>query len=90
MGGVPTLGDMPSAQARELLAARARRVTLIRRRVVAAVLATFVLAWGVIAFDGSMGATAEIAASTASPQDTSTSPSSSSSDDGATLTTSQS
>ena len=43
--------------ARERLAARARRMTLIRRRVVVATLAAFALAWGVIAFDGSMGST---------------------------------
>ena len=34
--------------AHELLAARARRVSLIRNRVVAATLATFVLAWGAV------------------------------------------
>ena len=44
-------------KAQELLAAKARRVRLARRRVVAATLAAFVLAWGVVAFDGSMGAT---------------------------------
>jgi len=43
--------------ARERLAARARRIALIRRRVIVATLATFALAWGVIAFDGSMGTT---------------------------------
>ncbi len=53
---------MPSpdrvAFAHERLAARARRVRLIRQRIVAATLATFVLAWGVVVFDGSMGAPA--------------------------------
>ena len=44
-------------KAQELLAAKARRVRLARRRVVAATLAAFVLAWGVVAFDGSMGTT---------------------------------
>ena len=44
---------LPDA-ARARLAAHAR----IRRRVVAAVLATFALAWGVIAHDGSMGSAA--------------------------------
>ena len=44
-----------AATARE---ARARRRVLIRRRVVAATLSAFVLAWGVIAFYGSMGAQA--------------------------------
>ena len=43
-------------KAQELLAAKARRVRLARQRVVAATLAAFVLAWGVVAFDGSMGA----------------------------------
>ena len=44
-------------KAQELLAAKARRVRLARQRVVAATLAAFVLAWGVVAFDGSMGTT---------------------------------
>ena len=44
---------MPSAQA--LLAARARRVAAIRRRVIASVLASFVLFWAAVAWDGSMG-----------------------------------
>ena len=38
------------------LAARARRVARLRGRVAAAALATFALAWGVIAFHGSLGA----------------------------------
>jgi hypothetical protein len=54
-----------SPAAREALAARARRVSLIRRRVAAAILTTFVLAWGAIVWDGSMGAHAT-GASTAS------------------------
>jgi hypothetical protein len=45
------------ALGRARLAARTRRVAQIRRRVVAATLAAFALAWGVIVFDGSMGAT---------------------------------
>jgi hypothetical protein len=45
------------ALGRARLAARARRVALIRRRVVAGTLAAFALAWGVIVFDGSMGTT---------------------------------
>jgi len=40
------------AAGRELLAARVRRVRAIRRRVTAASLATFALAWGVIAWTG--------------------------------------
>ncbi len=54
------------AAARELLAARARRITRIRRRVAAATLASFVLGWGTIAWNGSMGAPA---LTTASAQD---------------------
>jgi hypothetical protein len=46
-----------AALGRARLAERARRVARIRRNVVAATLATFALAWGVIVFDGSMGAT---------------------------------
>ena len=56
------------AAARERLAARAR---LMSRRVVAATLAAFALAWGVIAFDGSMGAATTTASTTAQPADTS-------------------
>ena len=48
-----------AALGRERLAARARRASNLRRRVVAAALASFALAWGVNAFDGSMGVTAE-------------------------------
>jgi hypothetical protein len=85
---------MPSAIAQEKLAARARRIRLLRGRVVASVLATFVLAWGVVAFDGSMGAeTTTIAStSTATPKTTasSTDATTSSDDDPAALTTSQS
>ena len=54
----PPPGDR-AALARERLAARARRASNLRRRVVAGALASFALAWGVIAFDGSMGATAD-------------------------------
>lgn len=90
---------MPSAQ--ELLAARARRVRLVRRRIVATALATFVLAWGVVAFDGPMGTTTTVAststAKTTSPTTSSSDSSTSSSDttsshDGsaAAMTTSQS
>ena len=48
--------QLPAA-ARERLAARARHTARIRRGVVATALATFALAWGVIAHDGSMGTT---------------------------------
>ena len=54
----PPPGDR-AALARERLAARARRASNLRRRIVAGALASFALAWGVIAFDGSMGATAD-------------------------------
>jgi hypothetical protein len=90
-----------AALGRARLAERARRVARIRRTVIAATLSAFVLAWGVIVFDGSMGTTT--VASTTTPQATSTpdttssSSSSSSSDDSssstgsaAPLTTSQS
>ncbi len=45
-----------AALGRARLAARARRIATLRRRVVAATLATFALAWGVIAWQGEMGA----------------------------------
>ena len=94
---------MPSpdrvALAQERLAARARRIRLIRQRVVAGTLAAFVLAWGVVVFDGSMGepastATAEVTSTTPSATDTTTSSddatTSSDDDSAATMTTSQS
>jgi hypothetical protein len=81
---------MPSpdqrAAARELLAARARRLRTLRRRIAASALATFALAWGVIAWHGSMGAEA---VATTSTQTTGVTPSSSF-DDNAPLTTAQS
>jgi hypothetical protein len=42
---------------RDRLRTRARRIAVIRRRVVAAALATFALAFGTIAATGSLGAT---------------------------------
>jgi hypothetical protein len=86
-----------AALGRARLAERARRVARIRRTVVAATLSAFVLAWGVIVFDGPMGSQT-VASTTTSPAATSTpSTSSSSSDDTsddtstpAPLTTSQS
>jgi hypothetical protein len=83
---------MPSALAQEKLAARARRIHRLRRRIVASVLATFVLAWGVVAFGGSMGAettTVASTGSTSSATDTTTS-TATSSDDGSTMSTQQS
>jgi hypothetical protein len=84
-----------AALGRARLAERARRVARIRRGVIAATLSAFVLAWGVIAFDGSMGkASVAGATTTTSPSATATpdSSSSSSTDNGspAPLTTSQS
>ena len=75
---------MPSpdrvAIAHERIAARARRIRLIRQRVVAGTLAAFVLAWGLVVFDGSMGTSSTSAsnqvastATTTSPGDTTTS-----------------
>ena len=55
----------PQEHARARLAKRARAVARIRRGVLVAVLAAFVLAWGVIAATGSMGtATAATQAAT--------------------------
>ena len=86
---------MPSAQ--ELLAARARRVTAIRRRVIAATLASFVLCWGAVAWDGSMGAEAPTTAQTSGTETTTSTEStdtysdeSAPNDDGSSLSTSQS
>ena len=47
----------PKELAREKLRARAARIARMRKRVVAVSLATFALAFGVIAYDGSMGTT---------------------------------
>jgi hypothetical protein len=52
--------------ARLLLAERARRVSTIRRRIVAGALAAFVMAWGVIAWTGSMGTTTSSSAAAGS------------------------
>ncbi|WP_028060789.1 hypothetical protein [Candidatus Solirubrobacter pratensis] len=86
---------------RARLAERARRVARIRRAVVAATLAAFVLAWGVIVFDGPMGTTKLAAAgastsATVSPssdgtwEQSTSSGSSASSDPPAAVTTGQS
>lgn len=56
-----------AALGRARLAERARRVARIRRTVLAATLSAFVMAWGVIVFDGSMGATTLASAQTATP-----------------------
>ena len=41
------------------LVARRRRISALRQRIVAATLATFVLSWGVVAWNGSMGETTD-------------------------------
>jgi len=96
---MPTTPDR-AALGRARLAERARRVARIRRTVIAATLSAFVLAWGVIVFDGSMGSQTVASTTPASPAATSTpdasssssssGDSSSSSDSAAPLTTSQS
>ena len=79
-----------AALGRARLAERARRVARIRRTVVAATLSAFVLAWGVIVYDGSMGSQT-VARNTSSPAATRTpSASSSSSSSGDTSSSSNS
>jgi hypothetical protein len=83
---------MPTAH--HVPAARAARIRNIRNRAAAATLATFALAWGVVAWDGSMGATSTTAqatpeASPATGEATAAAPATSG-DDGATLSTGQS
>jgi hypothetical protein len=60
------------------LVARRRRVAALRQRIVAATLATFVLAWGAVVWDGSMGetttTTAQATTSTTTENDSSTLP----------------
>jgi hypothetical protein len=58
-----------AALARERLAAKRQRASNLRRRLLAGVFAAFVLAWGVIAFNGSMGQATTTAStgSTAAP-----------------------
>jgi hypothetical protein len=86
-------------EASRRLAARARRIARVRRRILAATLATFVLAWGVIAATGPMGVTSSTTQATsgsassgeATSSSTDSSASSSSSGDSLDLvTTSQS
>jgi len=60
-----------AALGRERLAARARRVTRIRRGVAAGTLSAFALAWGLIAHSGSMGESQAAASSTSSGSTTS-------------------
>ena len=72
-----------AALARERLAAKARRAAKLRRRVAAGALATFALAWGVVAFHGPMGAEATTT-TTASTATAATSTSTSTSTDNST------
>jgi len=70
------------------LAARRRRIAALRQRIVAATLATFVLAWGAVLWDGSMGettTTAQATTTTTTEQSTTTTD-----DDSSTLSTGQS
>jgi hypothetical protein len=72
LGQADDLDGMPASPA-ELLAARARRVKVIRQRIAAATVASFALFWGVIAWDGSMaGETATASATTATTTEQST------------------
>jgi len=67
---VPSPEDKRAA-ARRLMAERARRASMYRRRIVAGTLAAFVMAWSVIAWTGSMGTTTTSSAATATPTTTS-------------------
>ena len=68
---------------RDRLRARARRISLIRRRVVAAALSTFAIAFGTIAATGSLGgtATSDATQTTSGQSDTATTASVTSGDD---------
>lgn len=54
---LPASADERRAAAQAARLGRARRVARLRRGVAATALATFALAFGVIAYDGSMGST---------------------------------
>jgi hypothetical protein len=60
----PPTGDDRRRVAQERVAARARRISMLRRRVVAGALATFLLAWGVVSQTGSLGQTTTATAAT--------------------------
>jgi len=81
----------PNELARARLAARARRTARIRRGVGAATVATFALAWGLIAHGGAMGTTTATAstANATTTNDRATS-SSTTADPAAPVTTAQS
>ena len=81
------------------LVARRHRIAALRQRIVAATFATFVLFWGVVAWNGSMGETTTTAQattttmteqSTATEEATPTATEEPSEDDSSTLTTQQS
>jgi hypothetical protein len=81
------------------LVARRRRIATLRQHIVAATLATFVLFWGVVAFNGSMGeptTTAQATTTTTTEQSTATEEATPTAteepyeDDSGTLTTQQS
>jgi len=76
------------------LAARRRRIVALRQRIVAATLATFVLAWGAVLWDGSMGettTTAQATTTTTTEQSTTTTEEpATTDDDSSTLSTGQS
>jgi len=84
-----------AALGREKLAARAHRASSLRRRVVAGALASFALAWGVIAFNGPMGVTtdttttASTQAATSSTEDATTEDSTTDDSSAAEVTTAQ-
>jgi hypothetical protein len=90
------MARMSTPTPQERLAARARRVALMRRRVIAAACASFALAWAVIAHSGSMGTQAAACTSAAGGQSAGTAATSddqgtvTSDDDSGTLTTAQS
>jgi hypothetical protein len=67
----------PKELAQERLRARAARIARLRRRVTAAALATFVIAFGTIAYTGSMGATTPASTTTQTTASVSSSSSSS-------------
>ena len=79
-----------SALAHERLRARARKISRLRKQVAAVALATFALAFGVIAHDGSMGATTTTTTSSTATQPSTTSTQSSSSSGPTAMTTRQS
>jgi hypothetical protein len=70
-----------AAAGRARLAARARRIARLRRRVIAGTLASFALAWGVIAFDGPMGTSVKSTATTSAQSSSATAAGASTTDD---------